>query len=103
MREVADRVVVMYAGKIVEEANASELFSAPRHPYTCGLIKSIPKLAGYEEKLYTIEGTVPMLDQLPVGCRFQNRCPNAFATCIEREPALLEEKSGHKLACFNPM
>jgi peptide/nickel transport system ATP-binding protein len=100
--EVADRVIVMYAGKLVEEAPASELFHSPRHPYTVGLLESIPRIGQGEGRLKTIPGTVPSLLALPPGCRFQNRCSRATAQCRTVEPPLLTVDGNRRLACYNP-
>jgi peptide/nickel transport system ATP-binding protein len=100
--ETAQRVVVMYAGKVVEEATVEELFSRPRHPYTQGLIRSIPRVdrAGRKTRLETIPGVVPsLLDPAP-GCRFAPRCRFAMTACIEATPALREVGPGHKVACI---
>jgi peptide/nickel transport system ATP-binding protein len=86
--EVADRVAVIYAGKIVEEAGVDEIFAKPLHPYTRGLLKSIPKLDTNEDKLRAIEGSVPSLDAMPSGCRFAGRCPNVLPRCRAEEPPL---------------
>jgi peptide/nickel transport system ATP-binding protein len=98
--ETAQRVVVMYAGKVVEEAPVETLFAAPRHPYTQGLIRSIPRLdrAGEKTRLEAIPGTVPSPANLPPGCRFAPRCRFASARCLT-EPPLREVGSGHKVAC----
>jgi peptide/nickel transport system ATP-binding protein len=100
--ETAQRVVVMYAGKVVEEAPVIELFGNPRHPYTQGLIRSIPRLdlaAVKKERLEAIPGTVPSLLHPPPGCRFAARCRYAMPQCIEAEPTLREVAPGHKVAC----
>ena len=100
--ETAQRVVVMYAGKVVEEAPVGELFARPRHPYTQGLIRSIPRIdrAGRKTRLEAIPGTVPNLaDALP-GCRFAPRCRFAMRACITAPPALREVAPGHKVACI---
>jgi peptide/nickel transport system ATP-binding protein len=99
--ETAQRVVVMYAGKIVEEAPVEELFARPRHPYTQGLIQSIPRLdrAGVKTRLAAIPGTVPRLAELPPGCRFAPRCGFAMPVCTRAVPALREVAPGHKVAC----
>ncbi len=100
--ENAQRVVVMYAGKVVEEAPVEELFANPRHPYTQGLIRAIPRMDARERgrvRLEQIPGTVPSLLNPPPGCRFAARCGFARATCHTTEPPLREVAPGHKLAC----
>ncbi len=100
--ETAQRVVVMYAGKVVEEAPVGELFGNPRHPYTQGLIRSIPRLdmaAVKKTRLEAIPGTVPSLLAPPPGCRFAARCRFVQDRCIEAEPPLREVAPGHKVAC----
>ena len=99
--ESAQRVAVMYAGKVVEEASVQELFSAPHHPYTRGLIRSIPRIdlaAVHKQRLETIRGVVPSLLEPAPGCRFAPRCPYARAACGETPP-LREIRPGHKVAC----
>ena len=100
--ETAQRVAVMYAGKVVEEAPVEQLFARPSHPYTQGLIRSIPRIdaaAMRKRRLESIAGTVPNpLDPLS-GCRFAPRCPFARADCIEAIPPLREIAPGHKVAC----
>ncbi|WP_372619986.1 ABC transporter ATP-binding protein [Falsiroseomonas sp.] len=101
--ETAQRVVVMYAGKVVEEAPVEALFEAPRHPYTQGLIRSIPRLdlaATQHRRLEAIPGTVPSLLHPPAGCRFAARCRFATGACEAEEPALREITPGHKVACI---
>lgn len=100
--EVSDRVVVMYAGRIVEEAPATKVFFQPAHPYTKGLVKSIPRVEHSLDKLYTIEGVVPSYLDLPKGCRFQNRCPNRIDVCELKEPVLAAVTTDHTVACYNP-
>ncbi len=100
--ETAQRVVVMYAGKVVEEAPVGELFARPRHPYTQGLIRSIPRLdrADRKTRLETISGVVPsLLDPAP-GCRFAPRCRFAMTACSRATPELREIGPGHKVACI---
>jgi oligopeptide/dipeptide ABC transporter ATP-binding protein len=87
--EVADRVAVMYAGKIVESTTVERIFDDPRHPYTIGLLESIPKLHEQKEKLSVIPGTVPDATRFPVGCRFAPRCGHAEDICRSQEPPLL--------------
>jgi len=98
--EVADDVIVMYAGKIVESAPVGQLFADPQHPYTIGLLGSIPRLGEYRERLATIEGTVPSPANQPKGCRFSPRCPFADARCIAEPPELRTLGSGHQVACW---
>jgi peptide/nickel transport system ATP-binding protein len=99
--ETAQRVAVMYAGKVVEEAPVGELFSRPRHPYTRGLIRSIPRIdrAGGKERLAAIAGVVPSLLQPPPGCRFAARCEFAMPVCTARLPPLRKIASDHEVAC----
>ncbi len=99
--QVADRVAVMYAGEIVEEAPASEVFADPRHPYTQGLLSSIPSAAGDRKHLYTIPGRVPDPRVLPPACLFAPRCPYALKRCWHEHPEL-EASDGHLLRCWNP-
>jgi peptide/nickel transport system ATP-binding protein len=99
--ETAQRVAVMYAGKVVEEAPVKELFSTPRHPYTQGLIRSIPRIdlaATHKRRLEAIAGVVPSLLEPAPGCRFAPRCPHVRKACRETPP-LREVRPGHKVAC----
>ena len=98
--EMADRVAVMYAGRVVETAGVEEIFANPRHPYTRGLLASIPDLAEAQTRLATIPGTVPNLLHKPPGCCFWPRCPIAEARCREGEPPLVELVAGHQAACW---
>jgi peptide/nickel transport system ATP-binding protein len=99
--ETAQRVAVMYAGKVVEEAPVGELFSRPRHPYTRGLIRSIPRIdrAGRKERLAAIAGIVPSLLEPAPGCRFAARCEFAMPVCIAATPPLRRVASDHEVAC----
>lgn len=97
--EVADRVAVMYTGKIVEMTTVRELFRQPLHPYTQGLLKSIPGLTQNSE-LYAIPGQVPNPSDLPKGCHFAPRCPHAMDICREECPVLKENSPGHQVACW---
>jgi peptide/nickel transport system ATP-binding protein len=100
--EMAQRVIVMYAGKVVEEASVVQLFETPRHPYTQGLIRSIPRIdraATQKAALTTIPGTVPSLLRPPLGCRFAPRCQFATDICRREVPPLRERADGHKVAC----
>ncbi|NLN83967.1 MAG: ABC transporter ATP-binding protein [Firmicutes bacterium] len=98
--EMAERVIVMYAGKIVEEADVISLFKDPYHPYTQGLLDSIPKLEGKEERLHVIKGVVPNPVHMPQGCSFQPRCPKATEKCSQIEPPL-KSLGQRKVACWN--
>lgn len=98
--EVADTVVVMYAGSICEVAPAAQLFSNPRHPYTVALMESIPKSGQRVEMLNTIPGNVPSLANRPRGCAFQNRCSKATETCKTEKPLLSQISQLHSVACF---
>ncbi|HEY3313706.1 MAG TPA: ABC transporter ATP-binding protein [Bacillota bacterium] len=86
--EMAQRVVVMYAGKVVEESPVVDLYQHPRHPYTQGLLMSIPRLNAPKERLHVIEGVVPSLMNLPPGCRFASRCPGVMDRCRREDPVL---------------
>ncbi len=97
--EMADRVAVMYAGRIVEEAPVDELFADPKHPYTRGLMASIPGGAP-GTRLRAIDGTVPPLGHLPPGCAFAPRCPERFETCDTRPPNDTEVGPGRRVKCF---
>jgi peptide/nickel transport system ATP-binding protein len=101
--ETAQRVMVMYAGKVVEEASVKELFKEPLHPYTQGLLRSIPRIdtaATHKQRLEAIPGVVPSLLNLPQGCRFAPRCQYVKPMYTEKEPPLKEIKRGHKVACW---
>ena len=90
----------MYAGKIMEEASVYEIFEHPTHPYTYGLLNSIPKTTEVKDHLFTIRGLVPNLLSLPKGCRFCTRCDKAMKICTEYEPDLYDIGDGHKVRCF---
>jgi oligopeptide/dipeptide ABC transporter ATP-binding protein len=97
----ADRVVVMYAGQVVETATTKALFAGPRHPYTEGLMASIPRLDRPAERLYSIPGNVPAATHWPTGCRFHPRCPHAWDKCRQEEPPLLDAGTpGHTARCW---
>jgi peptide/nickel transport system ATP-binding protein/oligopeptide transport system ATP-binding protein len=97
---MCDRVAVMYAGKIVETATVRELFANPRHPYTIGLVNSVPRLDRKVERLASIEGQPPALLNLPPGCRFAPRCYAVFDRCWEEEPPRLDAGPDHFAACW---
>ncbi|NOU96186.1 ATP-binding cassette domain-containing protein [Paenibacillus sp. LMG 31456] len=98
--EMADRVLVMYAGEVVEEADVEELFANPRHPYTLGLLESLPKIEEQKDVLYSIKGSVPNLLHKPAGCPFHPRCPLADEQCERQKPELLQIKNGHRVRCL---
>jgi peptide/nickel transport system ATP-binding protein len=98
--EMCDRVIVMYAGQIVEEADVRSLFRQPKHPYTIGLLKSIPDLKSKRDRLQSIPGTVPPIDEMPVGCRFAPRCAKAMPICHQQRPDLLGVSPEHKCRCW---
>jgi oligopeptide/dipeptide ABC transporter ATP-binding protein len=98
--EVADHVAVMYAGRIVEQGPVAQIFHDPQHPYTIGLMGSLPSLGQRQSRLTSIPGAVPPPRQWPKGCRFSTRCPFADARCRNAVPALTDIGSGHAVACF---
>jgi oligopeptide/dipeptide ABC transporter ATP-binding protein len=97
--EMADRVIVMYAGKVVEEAPVDRLFAAPEHPYTVGLLGALPSLADRKQRLAAIEGTVPPPYAMPSGCRFADRCPFVEPRCRAQSPPLAQIGSDHHSRC----
>jgi peptide/nickel transport system ATP-binding protein len=103
--QICDRVIVMYAGQIVETADVYSLFKSPQHPYTKALLESIPQTgrSHHQTRLPTIEGIVPSLFELPEGCRFQDRCAYKAQTCVDCEPQLSEEVNLRKVRCFFPI
>lgn len=98
--EICDYVYVMYAGKVMEQAETFELFEHTEHPYTAGLLKSIPRLDEKVDRLYTIEGVVPNLLHLPAGCNFCTRCKEASERCFMEKPYLYQTRDGHGVRCF---
>jgi len=102
--EVCDRVIVMYLGTVVEEAPVTELFDNPKHPYTQGLLASIPRIDEKREWLDAIPGTIPNPTDVPPGCRFSNRCPHVMDVCRQVSPELERVGEGHRTAChlFDP-
>ena len=99
--QTCSRVIVMYLGQIVEEADVLTLFDHPCHPYTEGLMRSIPRMEGDRTKpLYMIPGTVPLLSQIPTGCRFAPRCEKCGARCKKEMPDLVTLEDGRKVRCF---
>ncbi len=98
--ELADRVAVMYAAKLVEVAKAIPLYEEAMHPYTQGLLRSIPNISLTEQVLATMPGSPPDLIELPTGCRFHPRCPCAMEKCTDIEPPMKEVANGHQVACW---
>jgi peptide/nickel transport system ATP-binding protein len=98
--EIADRIAVMYGGKIMEVAPANDIFAHPLHPYTEGLINCVPNIKLDQKELVTMPGNPPDLVAPPVGCRFAPRCPKAMPVCRERPPAFVEHAPGHATACW---
>ncbi|NTU97506.1 MAG: ABC transporter ATP-binding protein [Chlorobiaceae bacterium] len=98
--ELCEEVLVMYASRVVEKGSVSQIFSNPLHPYTRGLLKSIPRLGAVTERLHVIEGCVPSAVNLPRGCRFAGRCPLADDHCRFEQPELCELEAGHEAACW---
>jgi oligopeptide/dipeptide ABC transporter ATP-binding protein len=98
--ELADDVIVMYAGQVVERCPVAALFSEPHHPYTIGLLGSIPRLHLEQQRLSAIEGSVPNAAAMPAGCRFHARCPFAVERCFKEAPPLAEIKAKHFAACW---
>lgn len=99
--ETCQRVVVMYAGMVMEIANVVDLFKHPLHPYTMGLMKAMPTMGEKRERLYDIEGMVPHITQMPQGCRFHTRCPYAQEDCRQGCPELTDIRGGHCVRCFH--
>lgn len=98
--EMCDRVVVMYASRIAEEASKDDIFIKPAHPYTQGLLNSIPKLTADSGRLEAIPGQVPSPFNYPAGCHFRDRCPHAFDRCTQEVPPLMNLTAGHRAACW---
>jgi oligopeptide/dipeptide ABC transporter ATP-binding protein len=102
VHEIADRVAVMYAGEIVEADTVSSIFEDPRHPYTQGLMRSMPDLTDPGQRLPVIAGRVPELTELPSACRFSPRCPNRVSRCDSEHPELERVEGRRELRCYNP-
>jgi oligopeptide/dipeptide ABC transporter ATP-binding protein len=98
--EICDQVIVMYCSRAVEYGNVYDIFGNPKHPYTRGLMASIPRLGQYLDELYSIPGNVPDPKSLPDGCKFAPRCPEAFDKCAATEPPLFDFGNGHKSRCW---
>jgi oligopeptide/dipeptide ABC transporter ATP-binding protein len=102
--ETAQRVAVLYAGRVVETGPVGAIFGAPRHPYTHGLLKAMPGVGSrHRERLHVIEGIVPDLIERPAGCSFRDRCPRAQADCAAHDPELETVGAGHQVACLHPV
>ena len=99
--EMANEVAVMYAGRVVERASGTDIFDDPQHPYTLGLLGSIPKIEETRDRLLAIEGTVPAPFDLPAGCRFHPRCVFSTTACTMEDPTLRELGDGHSAACIH--
>jgi oligopeptide/dipeptide ABC transporter ATP-binding protein len=99
--QMADRIVVMYAGQGVESGQVESIFDDPTHPYTIGLLRSIPNLKERKDRLQTIEGVVPSPKQFPSGCRFNPRCSFATTNCQTDVPPIIEVDAGHSVRCWN--
>lgn len=99
--EMADRIAVMYAGKIIEQGPARKLIASPEHPYTQGLIRCVQSYHSQSDGLYTIQGSIPPLHALPSGCRFHPRCAFASDRCREEEPKLFDSDAQHQVACWH--
>ncbi|WP_164670191.1 ABC transporter ATP-binding protein [Virgibacillus doumboii] len=98
--EYADRVLVMYGGQIVEETSVEKLFKNTKHPYTTGLLESLPNLDKEMDRLGQIKGTVPPAHSFPKGCRFSARCPHVMDRCLESNPELRDVEANHKVRCY---
>ncbi|MCY9374173.1 ABC transporter ATP-binding protein [Bacillus sp. T17B1] len=98
--ETCDRLAVMYAGRIVEQGSVYDLFDDPKHPYTKGLLESIPRIGRRQERLHSIQGNVPMAEDWPAGCKFASRCPFVFDKCLKKEPPLLNVGEGRTSRCW---
>jgi oligopeptide/dipeptide ABC transporter ATP-binding protein len=98
--EIADDVAVMYAGRIVEQGPVAQIFNEPQHPYTLGLMGSMPALTGRQGRLMTIPGSVPLPADMPAGCRFASRCPFVIDACRAHRPPLVADAGGHAHACL---
>ncbi|RSL30300.1 ABC transporter ATP-binding protein [Salibacterium salarium] len=98
--EMCDRIAVMYSGKVVEEGNVKDIFKNPKHPYTAGLIQSVPDMREKRDRLYSIPGNVPKPGTIKQGCAFAPRCEHAFSRCSDETPELLATEDGSKVRCW---
>ncbi|WP_423798426.1 ABC transporter ATP-binding protein [Neobacillus sp. SAB-20_R2A] len=101
--ETCQKVIVMYAGQVIEEASVEDIFDKPVHPYTRDLIQSVPKIGQRSQEFYTIKGSVPNIDNMPKGCRFHPRCNEVMKICSEKEPVLEGVGEGRSVRCWNKM
>ncbi|MBQ47075.1 MAG: hypothetical protein CMP10_06285 [Zetaproteobacteria bacterium] len=101
--EIADDVMVMYAGNTCEKTSAEKIFAEPAHPYTRALLRSIPRIGQRKKRLPVIHGTVPSPLNMGPGCLFSNRCPSAQAKCLQERPSLTSLDPDHQIACFYPI
>ncbi len=102
VRDHADRVAILYLGQVVEEGTPSELFGHPQHPYTEGLLASLPEFSQKGNELFSIRGIVPSPFEVITGCAFADRCPKADTKCFMEKPLLSEPVKGHHVRCFYP-
>lgn len=98
--ETCERVIVMYSGQVIEEAPVNKLFASPKHPYTQGLIESVPDVRKQKDRLFSIEGNVPIPGSIQTGCRFAPRCEFAFDRCTQEDPELYQTSTGQQARCF---
>src|SRR5699024_59139 len=98
--ESCERVIVMYSGQVIEEAPVNKLFESPKHPYTQGLVKSVPDIRDKKDRLFSIEGNVPIPGSIHKGCRFADRCEFAFDRCFNENPEFYQTSSDQKARCF---
>lgn len=98
--ETCERVIVMYAGQVIEEASVKKIFEDPQHPYTKGLIQSVPDMRYKKDRLYSIPGNVPKPGTIKKGCKFAARCEFAFDRCLAEDPALIQTETGRQTRCF---
>lgn len=98
--EMCEHVIVMYAGKVVEEGDVKQIFHESKHPYTIGLLRSIPKITGGEERLYSIPGNIPNPQNMPIGCSFVDRCDKKMDICSHKTPELIKITETHSTRCW---
>ncbi len=103
IHEMCERIMVMYLGYVVEEGTTDQILLSPKHPYTLGLIESIPTIGKRKERLYAIPGKIPSMNDRPKGCPFSTRCPYATDVCKKSLPELTSLENGHTVRCFHPI